>query len=166
MKETVHQGKGEPWERKMKMLKEYLDRQAVCICEASDWQQAIEQSASGLLRMGRIEPSYLQRALENVRELGPYIVLARGIAVAHARPGADVQASSVGIAGLTQPVPFGHKQYDPVQVVLMMAAPDDVSHVRLMMEIAQKLSQPEVIQALEKADSMEKLYEAMVWGEE
>ena len=148
------------------MLKEYLDQQAICICSAADWQEAIEQSAAGLLRMRRIEPSYLQRTLDNVRELGSYIVLAQGIAVAHARPGTDVRVSSVGMARLTRPVPFGHKQYDPVQIVLMMAAPDDVSHVQMMMEIAQKLSQPEVIQALEKADSPEYLYKAMTLGEE
>ena len=48
----------------------------------------------------------------------------------------------------------------------MMAAPDDTAHIQLMMEIAQKLSQTEVMQALEKAENEDQLFAAMTWGEE
>lgn len=148
------------------MLKNYLDRQAVKMCSAKDWQEAIEKAAQPLIEEKKIEPAYLQRTLENVRQLGAYIVLAKGIAVAHARPGEDVSASCVSMMGLEQPIPFGHKQYDPVHIVLMMAAPDDTAHIQLMMEIAQKLSQTEVMQALEKAENEDQLFVAMTWGEE
>ena len=44
-----------------------------------------------------------------VDEHGPYIVIAPGLALAHARPGPEVLADGLAVVTLAEPVPFGHR---------------------------------------------------------
>ena len=54
--------------------------------EASDWEDAIRKSAQALLDNGAIEDRYITGMIQTVKELGPYIVIAPAVAIAHARP--------------------------------------------------------------------------------
>ena len=52
----------------------------------ADWRAAIKAACQPLLDAGAIEERYVQRCIEIVQAQGPYIVLAPGLALAHARP--------------------------------------------------------------------------------
>ena len=89
------------------------------------------------------------------------MVLTSGVAVIHARPGEDVCKNSISLLTLKQPVEFGNANYDPVSVVFMLAATDDNSHIRLMMAVAQKLSQPDIKEKMLAAKEIEDLWTLM-----
>jgi PTS system ascorbate-specific IIA component len=77
--------------------------------------------------------------LAALEEFGPYIVIAPGVALAHARPSAAVRGVAFSVLTLEPPVAFGHADNDPVRLVVGMAAPDDESHIEALRQLAELL---------------------------
>lgn len=107
---------------------------------ASDWRAAVRVSGDALVASGATEPAYTDEMIATVEQLGPYIVIAPGIALAHARPSAAVHRAGISIVTLAGAVPFGHRQNDPVHLVVGLAAPDDEGHVTALATLAEFLA--------------------------
>ncbi len=107
--------------------------------QAGGWQEAIEASCQPLLEAGAIEDRYVERCVAIVTEHGPYIVVAPGIALAHARPEDGVSLLGLSVASLAAPVEFGHEQNDPVDVVFAFSSPDRDQHVQLLSTLARAI---------------------------
>ena len=116
--------------------------------EATDWEDAIRKSAQNLLESGNIEQRYIEAMVDGVKELGPYIVLSKSVALAHARPECGVKKGGVTFTTLKQGVPFGSEQFDPISLIITLAAVDDSAHLDLMMELAGVLMDESNIEAL------------------
>ena len=108
--------------------------------EVADWAAAVDAAAQLLVEAGAATPGYAARCVQNLREQGPYIVIAPGIALAHARPEDGAQALAVSVVTLATPVAFGHPTNDPVAVVLAFASPDRDAHVGLIAALARRLA--------------------------
>ena len=52
----------------------------------ADWKESVVSSGQLLLRDGCIDAGYIDKMIETCQELGPYIAIAPGIAILHARP--------------------------------------------------------------------------------
>jgi PTS system ascorbate-specific IIA component len=102
---------------------------------ARDWEDALRIAAEPLVEAGHIEAGYVQAMIDAVREQGPYIVIAPGLALGHARPSADVHRACFAIATLDEPVEFGSAANDPVDIVVVLAAIDDKAHLGLLRRI-------------------------------
>ena len=123
--------------------------------EATDWEDAIRKSAHHLLKSGNIEPSYIEAMIDGVKELGPYIVLSRSVALAHARPECGVKKGGITFTTLKRGVPFGSEQFDPISLIITLAAVDDNAHLDLMMELAGVLMDESNIEALVRSKTPE-----------
>jgi PTS system ascorbate-specific IIA component len=108
--------------------------------EAADWAAAVDAAAQLLVEAGAATPAYAARGGENLREQGPYVVLAPGLALAHARPEDGARALALSVVTLDPPVAFGHPTNDPVSVVLAFASPDRNAHVGLLAALARRLA--------------------------
>lgn len=133
-----------------------------CGVPAANWEEAIRQVGSLLQKASYLEESYIERCIETVKEQGPYMVIAKGIALAHARPGSDVKQEAIGVISLQNPVNFGSKDNDPVKLVFLLAALNDNSHIEALMVLAQKLSEGDVRERILQITDSQKLYEALV----
>ena len=109
---------------------------------------AIELAGELLIASGKATNSYVQSMLEAVEKFGPYIVIAPGIALAHGKPSDAVIETGLSLLVLESAVEFQHSQNDPVQLVFGLAATDHDSHIELMAELAQLLSDQERVNAL------------------
>ena len=54
--------------------------------EAKNWEQAVRMGGQLLIDNGFVESRYVDAMVKAVKEMGPYIVIAPGIAMPHARP--------------------------------------------------------------------------------
>ena len=126
--------------------------------EASDWEHAIHEAGMLLMQSGSIKDTYIQKMIDSVKTLGPYIVIAPGIAIAHARPGEEVLKSDMSIITLKTPVSFGNKQNDPVSIVFAFAAEEDTKHLSQLSILAQLLSDEKKICKIIETDKEEVLY--------
>lgn len=102
---------------------------------ARDWKEAIHEGVKPLLEKGYIEERYEEAILENFKELGPYMVIAPGVVLSHARPENGVVQMGMSIVNLLEGVKFGHETNDPVYLVITLAASDNSSHLELLREL-------------------------------
>lgn len=70
--------------------------------EAYDWRAALNLAGGLLEEAGKITPGYTAAMVQSVEDHGPYIVVAPGFALAHARPGGG-QANSDLLGAPEQP---------------------------------------------------------------
>lgn len=147
------------------MLSAYLTPERVACGKAATWQEALNLAGQPLLGDGSVQPSYLDRCAETLKTEGPYMVIAKGIALCHSRPGPDVAREALSLLSLEEPVAFGHPQNDPVKLVFLLGALSDQSHITVLMELAQVLSQPGKQAELLALDDPAALYQALC-GEE
>lgn len=113
--------------------------QAAVKVKVTKWEDAVRATGRLLVNCGFAEERYIEGMLTLTRELGPYIVLAPGIAIPHARP--EEGALKVGFAALTldPPVNFGNEYNDPVHLVIGFCSPSADAHVELLTRIARIL---------------------------
>ncbi|GAB3521004.1 PTS sugar transporter subunit IIA [Arthrobacter monumenti] len=124
---------------------------------ASDWMEAIRLAGSGLVAGGVATDDYTDQMIAAVEEHGPYIVIAPGVALAHARPSEAVLKEGLSWVSLASPIEFGHKANDPVSLVIGLAALNHTSHIELLKAIAAVLSNPAARRRLDAATSKEEV---------
>ncbi|MBA4607776.1 PTS sugar transporter subunit IIA [Aeromicrobium sp. Marseille-Q0843] len=143
-------------------LNDELTKDAIAVrAQASDWRDAVRQAGALLTAVGVATDEYTDEMVQTVEKLGPYIVLAPGIALAHSRPSPAVQRAGLGWLQLAEPVEFGHEKNDPVWLVVALAALDHDGHLGLMSALAAVLGDTELLDRLREADSAERVLELL-----
>lgn len=122
-----------------------------------DWQQAVEICARPLLEMNVISPEYVTAIVEQHHRLGPYYVLAPGLAMPHARPEEGAKGLGLSLLKLKQGVSFGAGEFDPVDIIIMLAAPDKHSHIEMISALAELFSSDEDLIELHNANTREEI---------
>ena len=120
---------------------------------AADWRAAVREAGDALVSSGATTEAYTDEMIAAVEELGPYIVIAPGIALAHSRPSPAVIRAGMSLVTLAEPVTFGHSKNDPVRLVVGLAAPDEDGHVTALSTLAEFLSDEARQQQLLSADT-------------
>ena len=132
------------------MIAEFAKEQFIKVNALADsWKDAIVQAGELLLNNDCIEPCYVQEMIRMVEEAGPYMVIAPGVALAHARPEDGVKKIGLAFMTLKNPVEFGNPDNDPVRLVIALGAVDNSSHLEVIAEMAELLIDE---------NAMEKLY--------
>jgi mannitol/fructose-specific phosphotransferase system IIA component (Ntr-type) len=140
------------------MLRQVLTPDVIRLkARATDWEDAVRQSVGLLQNVGAVEPRYVDASVQMVKDLGAYMVLAPGLALAHARPEAGVRRNCLALLTLETPVAFGHPENDPVYVVFALGAIKSDEHVKLIADLAQFLEREETIAALGRAETAEEV---------
>jgi mannitol/fructose-specific phosphotransferase system IIA component (Ntr-type) len=102
----------------------------------ASWRDAVDQAGQLLVDAGLVEPRYVAAMGRVLSEMGPYAVIAPGIVLLHARPEDGVLQPCLALLTLSTPVPFGHSENDPVDLVLALGAVDKQAHVAALRELA------------------------------
>lgn len=119
---------------------------------ASDWRSAVALAAEGLTRAGAAAPEYAVAMVQMIEQHGAYVVIAPGLALAHARSGPDVLADGLSVVTLTTPVPFGHPYNDPVSVVIGLAVAS-AAHLSIVAALANVFNDSDAVERLASAGS-------------
>ena len=125
--------------------------------EVEDWQEAIRAVGKLLVADGAVEERFVDAMIRVAKEFGPYIVVAPGIALPHARPEDGVIQASIAIIRLKTPVDFGNEENDPVYLVVALAAVDQNQHIEGLKQLAMVLGNEEKIKAIKAAKTKEEL---------
>jgi PTS system ascorbate-specific IIA component len=133
----------------------------VLSAEAEDWRAAVRVAGGALVSMGAARDGYSDEMIRMIEEHGPYVVIAPGLALAHARPGPDVLADGLAVVTLEQPVPFGHPHNDPVRVVLGLAILRVETHLASVAAIANIFNDSDAVNALAAATTPDEVLQIM-----
>ena len=116
-----------------------------------DWRAAVRVAGVALVASGAALPGYSDEMIRMIDEHGPYVVIAPGLALAHARPGVSVLADGLSIVTLATPIAFGHPHNDPVWVVLGLAITSIEGHLESIADLANVFNDSSAILALSSA---------------
>lgn len=119
--------------------------------------EVIAYSGKLLKEAGKVNGQYVEDMIAAYDTLGPYIVMAPGLAMPHARPGGNVTESGISFLQLKTPVKFHHSSNDPVKIVIALAGSSDNGHIDLLQDLSSFLSGNDVIERLSQIASYEEL---------
>ncbi|MGQ9666990.1 MAG: PTS sugar transporter subunit IIA [Anaerolineae bacterium] len=144
------------------MLADLLTERTVRVgVEAKDWQEVVDIAGRLLLDDGSIEPSYIDAMREVIQSLGPYVVIAPGVALLHGRPQHGVKRICMSLVVLKTPVKFGHPENDPVTLAFALGGVDERSHLDALAQLATLLSDEKAASQLRSARSVEEVLEVV-----
>ncbi len=143
------------------MLSKYLSPQTIRLqVPVNDWKEAVEVGGGLLVETGKCEPRYVEAMVRAVQELGPYMFLAPGLSLAHARPEDGALAVGLSIVTLSTPVNFGSEANDPVKLVISFCGIDHDSHIEMLKALAEFLMVDENQNLLNSSNSVEEILQA------
>ena len=140
------------------MLATYLTTDVIKInLEVKDWEEAVRAGGQLLFEAGKCTSGYIDAMVRTVQEMGPYMVLAPGLALAHARPEDGVNEVGLSLVTLQTPVNFGNAANDPVELVISFCAVDHESHVDVLKALAMFLREEVNQHFLRNAETVEQV---------
>lgn len=143
------------------MLDAYLTRDVIQLnVEVKDWEGAVRAGGNLLLDSGKCAPEYVDAMVRTVKEMGPYMVLAPGLALAHARPEDGTIEIGLSLVTLQTPVEFGSTVNDPVELVISFCAVDQESHVEVLKSLARFLQDEDNQLLLKNAENVDEVLAA------
>ena len=123
------------------MLSKLLNHDTIRTCvECQDWQEAVRIGGRLLVVKNNLEERYVEAIIYNHQKLGPYMVIAPGIVLAHARPEDGVLQLSMSLITLQHPLMFGNFTNDPVKIVITLGATDVTSHLEALTQLMELLT--------------------------
>lgn len=127
------------------------DRAIVLQARADNWRDAVRLAGDALVDSGCATAEYTDAMIRMVDDHGPYIVIAPGLALAHARPGPEVRRDGLSVVTLQTPVAFGHAHNDPVRVVVGLAVHAPDAHLTSVAALANVFNDSSAIVAIADA---------------
>ncbi|MEP9852780.1 PTS sugar transporter subunit IIA [Staphylococcus aureus] len=139
------------------MSSEILSSDKVQILDQVDnWKQAIELASQPLLNQGYFKQNYIKAMIESVEQLGPYIVIAPEIAIAHARPSDDVKKIGLSLLKLNNHINFSEEGHH-ASLVFVLSAVDNEGHLEILRNLATILGNQDTVNQLLKATEVEEI---------
>jgi transcriptional antiterminator/mannitol/fructose-specific phosphotransferase system IIA component (Ntr-type) len=121
------------------MLSSLISEQRITLhysADENDYESVVREAGRLLLEDNCITDEYIDAMVNSIKNIGSYIVIAKHLALPHARPEDGVLKCGISMLVLDTPVNFGHVTNDPVKVVFCLAATDDKSHLKALENIA------------------------------
>lgn len=140
------------------MLNDWLKKENIQIVDScSDWKESIKKVGEPLIVSGIIESRYIQAIYDMHEKVGPYYVLAPGIAMPHSRP--EDGANEVGLSLLLvrKSVEFYSDGNDPVKLIVMLAAKDSESHIEAISALSELLGEDSDVEAIMNCETVDEI---------
>ena len=133
------------------LKKEYIKLNVEC----KDWEEAIRKTGEILVEKELVTEEYIEETIRGVRELGPYIVVTKGVAMPHSTNSIGVNKNGVSLLTLKEPIKFGSKENDPVYNIFMLATTDIESHLTALSSLSDLLKKQEFFDVIKNANNPE-----------
>ncbi len=147
------------------MFADTVDERAIAVgAEAASWQAAVELCGGLLVESGVAEERYVPAMIRTVEELGPYVVIAPGVAIPHARPENGAIKPGISLVILREPVEFGSEENDPVDLLFGFATTGSDAHVELIRALADFIGEQENLERLRRVRTEEEARDVLTSG--
>lgn len=142
-----------------------IDERAVAVgAEAGSWQEAVGLCGGLLVESGVAEERYVPAMIRTVEELGPYVVIAPGVAIPHARPEDGAMKPGISLVILREPVEFGSEENDPVDLLFGFATTGSDAHVEIIRALAEFIGEQESLERLRQARTEDDALDVLTGG--
>ena len=143
------------------MIADLITKNTVRInVNAKNWENAIRAGGELLKNVDAIDQEYIDAMVRAVKDIGPYIVLAPGIAMPHANPKFGAKKLGMSLITLSKPVCFGNKENDPVSIVVCLSATKDNDHLQELSELIKVLGDTAKVEQIKHAANIQVILDA------
>ena len=126
--------------------------------KAADWEDSVRLGGLMMVNTGLVENRYIDAIIENHKTIGPYFVIAPGIAMPHAKPEKGVLETGYALVTLSEPVEFGDEENDPVDILIFAGAVNQEEHNRdVIPQVAEICDSEEYVEKIRRASDVEEL---------
>lgn len=140
------------------MLDDLLNKDMIKLnVDCHSWEDAVKAGTSLLIKKDYVKKSYEDAIFNNFKEMGPYMVVAPGIVLSHARPENGVNKLSMSLVTLKEPVKFGSDTNDPVKLVITLAAIDNECHLKALSQLMELFMNNDDLQKIMRATNKEEV---------
>ena len=140
------------------MIEKLINEEVVEVkVKVRNWEEAVRKSGEVLLRNNKIKEEYIDSMIGTVEKMGPYIVIAQGVAMPHGRPEDGVLDLGISIISLDSSVKFGNEDSDPVKLLIALCAKDSLEHIELLKDLSSILEDEDIIEKIDLVNSKEDL---------
>lgn len=140
------------------MIEKLINEEVVEVkVKVENWEEAVRKSGEVLLRNNKIKEEYIDSMIGTVKKMGPYIVIAQGVAMPHGRPEDGVLDLGISIISLDSSVKFGNEDFDPVKLLIALCAKDSLEHIELLKDLSSILEDEDIIEKIDSVNSKEEL---------
>ena len=143
-------------------LKDFLRRENIELkLNCNDWKDAIRKGCDILIKKGCITNKYTEGIIEKFEELGPYMVIAPGICLAHTDKIEEINETSMSLINLKYPIKFNSEFNDPIKIILTFATKDNESHLHALLEFMSLINNPKDLEKLMTTSSKDEVREIL-----
>jgi len=140
------------------MLNDLITKDMIQMMDkVNDWEEAIETAARPLLQGGHIEADYIKAMIDNIKKHGPYVVMSPLVAIPHARPENGVNQVSMSLLILKEGIAFSADGEERVQVIIILAAIDNETHLKALTQLTGLLMEEENINNMINAANIQEI---------
>jgi len=140
------------------MIKELLNETTIEVnFKATSWESAVRESGELLKKAGKVNSLYIDEMVKGVKELGPYIVISKNIAMPHARPEEGSNGIGVSLITLKTPINFGNKENDPIRIIISIVAIDQETHIKMMEQLMNMMERKDFYSSIINSNSKEEV---------
>ena len=140
----------------IRVLEDFTEESVETGVTVEDWEDAVSIAGGILLKNGKVSERYILAMIETTKKLGPYVVMAPGIAIPHARPEEGVLGIGLSVVILKESVDFDSPN-DPVRVVIGFSAPTHREHLDLLKDLAELLTDKNFRRRLKRCHQKEQV---------
>lgn len=130
-----------------------------CINYIDNWEEAIKIAANPLLEENLITQEYINKMIENIHNLGFYIVIDDYVAMPHSRPEHGVINNSISFLKVNNGVYFGNEK---VYIIFILAAKDSNSHIQIIQKIMEIIEDDKIKNNIINAKTKEELEKILI----
>ncbi|MBF2362578.1 BglG family transcription antiterminator [Listeria marthii] len=154
LKSVLFQVQSDSQLEKSPTLEELLPKERIAFQESvADWREAIQVASKSLQQEGYISRNYQQAMIENIEKLGPYIVIAPGIALPHASVDDGAYRVGMSLLRLDKTVSFSSKAKDQVRLIIVLASIDSYTHINALSQLTNLIMKHHLLEQIEQAES-------------
>ncbi len=128
-------------------------------CTVGDWKEAVREAGKLLFQTNAVKVEYIEAMVETAQQLGPYIVIAKGIALPHAQSEKGAIETALSLISLEPPIDFGNSSNDPVRIVIGLSAVNEKVHIKALQTLAEIFLDDELLEKFLNIDSIDSLFE-------
>lgn len=143
-------------------LLELIDEKYIQLQEqANNRSDAIRKSFRSMVHDGAVSENYVEKIIEDVDRLGPYIVITKHVALPHTTPDHGGFKTCMGITVLKEPIVFSSEENDPVKYIFTLCSTNNREHLTAMNELIDLLARDAFYQLMDYAKSPSEVYKGI-----
>jgi len=116
-----------------------------------DWRDIVKCASQPLIASGAIQPRYVDAMVELIDHHGFYMYMGSGVLLLHAKPTDGVTQLCISLLKLAQPFHFEDNRIPDIDLVFVLGATDDNSHLTALFQLNELIQFPLFMQAIRQS---------------